>query len=249
MRALLALSFFLAFAAANAPQPAALVADERLILIPIDSRPAAGQFPDMIAAMADVETRQPPAALLGHFTKPGNPEAILNWLENEDLSTTTAIIASTDMVAYGGLIESRLNRVTQDLALKRLSRFVKIRQKWPHLKIYGFSAVMRITPTATNAASPWRMSIAKLEELRNYYRTTADRKVLAHIEALKLKVPPAELESYRNARRRDHEVQRKLVRMTGEGAFDYTLIGQDDARPYGPHVPETLELAELIRKV
>src|SRR5687767_10443275 len=169
MRSLFALSIFLAGIAANAPQPMGVVSAESILLIPIDSRPAAGQFPEMIAAMADVELRQPPAHLLGHFTKPGDPEAILGWIERQDLSRVTAVIVSTDMIAYGGLIESRLNRVTKGLALKRLNRFVKIRTKWPHLKIYGFSAVMRITPTATKAASPWRMVIAKLEEFRDKF--------------------------------------------------------------------------------
>ena len=100
---------------------AAFAKAERILLIPLDSRPAAGQFAQMIGNMAGAEVRLPPYNLLGRFTQPGNPEEILDWLQQQDFSDVSAVIVSTDMIAYGGLIASRINDVTEAEATVRLN--------------------------------------------------------------------------------------------------------------------------------
>src|SRR5438270_2845513 len=68
---------------------------ERILLVPLDSRPAAGQFAQMIGHMANVEIVEPPLELLGRFTTPGKPEAILQWLKKQSYTDVTAVILST----------------------------------------------------------------------------------------------------------------------------------------------------------
>ncbi|MBI3721910.1 MAG: DUF4127 family protein, partial [Fimbriimonas ginsengisoli] len=86
IRPALALALALAGAMARA---------ERILLIPLDSRPAAGQFAQMIARIAAVDMRMPPYGALGRFTRAGNPDTILTWLAHQDFSDVTAVIAST----------------------------------------------------------------------------------------------------------------------------------------------------------
>ncbi|MFQ3587915.1 MAG: DUF4127 family protein, partial [Fimbriimonadaceae bacterium] len=70
---------------------------DRVILIPLDSRPAAGHFAQMIARMAGVEVSMPPYELLGRFTQPGKPDEILTWLRDQDFGDVVAVVLSTDI--------------------------------------------------------------------------------------------------------------------------------------------------------
>jgi hypothetical protein len=92
----------------------------RILLIPLDSRPAAGQFAQMIGAMNNTTVEIPPLDLLGKFTVPGDVDKIYEWLESQNLDDVSAIIVSGDMLAYGGLIASRVNDVDAYTGVRRL---------------------------------------------------------------------------------------------------------------------------------
>src|SRR5689334_13056928 len=87
---------------------ASLAQASRIILVPLDNRPAAGQFAQMIGDIDGAQVQMPPYQLLGRYTSAGNPDAILAWLNAQDMSDVSSIIVSADMIAYGGLIASRV---------------------------------------------------------------------------------------------------------------------------------------------
>src|SRR5580658_7718435 len=89
---------------------------DRIILVPLDTRPAAGQFAQMIARIAGEDLRMPPYKTLGRFTTPGSPEGILAWLREQDLNHVETLIVSADMICYGGLIASRADDVSEAIA-------------------------------------------------------------------------------------------------------------------------------------
>lgn len=220
------------------------VALKRFVLVPLDDRPATTQFAQMIGDMAGVVVDTPPTEMLGHFTQPGKPEAIMDWLR-EHLSEYDGLVVDTDMIAYGGLIASRTSRSSFQLALNRLREFAKIRQEFPKLKVYGFSAVMRLAPTATKDTKAWRMNLAKFVELKELYRLQPDAKTLASLQSLRKKIPEGEIERYYAIRDRDHRIQQEILKMTSSGGFDSVSFGQDDAKPMGPHVAETRRLRKI----
>lgn len=218
----------------------------RILLVPVDDRPAAGQFAQMIAQMASVTVDLPPAESLGRFTAPGDPEAILDWLETQDLANVDALVISADMIGYGGLIASRANDVTAAEAIARLRRLTEIKRQNPALKLYVFTAVMRLAPTATRATAGWRLQLARYMEMRDQQRREPSADLRRRMEALLTRIPPLELQRYEAARARNVEVQRELIRVAARGGIDYLLIGQDDAKPYGPHVPERDRLRRMV---
>lgn len=218
---------------------------ERILLVPLDSRPAAGQFAQMIGHMANVDVIMPPYETLGRFVQPGNPEAILDWLESQDYTDISSVIVNTDMIAYGGLIASRTIDTPLETALGRLKRLIAIRTRFPKTKFYIFSAIMRIAPTATRATAAWRLQLAKLGELRDMYRRQPTADLKKRIENLVAKIPAIELDRYDDARARNVEFMRELVKTIARRQFDYLVFGQDDAKPYGPHVAETERLKKL----
>src|ERR1039457_190873 len=85
----------------------AVGAPVRIAFIPMDDRPATAQFPQATAAICGVHLEMPPPQLLGHFTKPGDADAIGQWLLSLDTQGLSAVVVSSDMLAYGGLVASR----------------------------------------------------------------------------------------------------------------------------------------------
>lgn len=244
MRARIAVGWVLA--AALAPQ---LARADRILLIPLDSRPAAGQFAQMIGQMAAVDVVLPPLELLGRFTTSGQPERILQWLRQQDFSDVSAVVLSTDMIAYGGLIASRTDQATLEQATLRIRELVEIRRTKPNVRFYGFTAVTRLTPTATKATAGWRLQLGRYAEIKERYRQGPTPALLQSMRNLLAKIPPLEIQRYDAVRERNHELQKFLLRLTAQGAFDYMVFGQDDAQPMGPHVPETARLRALVTQL
>ncbi len=233
-------------AAAGAP---GLSAAERILLIPLDSRPAAGHFAQMIGAMSGVDVELPPVELLGRFTTPGQPEKLLEWLKAQDYSDVTAVVASIDMLAFGGLIASRTDQASLDQATQRVKAVVDFRKTLPNVRFYGFTAITRLTPTATKSTAAWRLQLGRYAEIKERYRQAPTPALLQSMRNLLAKIPPLEIQRYDAVRERNHELQKTLLRLTAQGAFDYMVFGQDDAQPFGPHIPETQRLRALTTQL
>lgn len=221
---------------------------QKALLVPLDDRPAATQFAQMIGYFAGVTVDTPPGDLLGHFTQPGKCEQINAWLE-KNLKNYDALIVDTDMIAYGGLIASRTDKTSFALAVKRIREFWRIRKSCPNLQVYGFSAVMRLAPTATNNSKAWRTNLAKYAELKEVVAKSSDPKQKASLLALEKKIPSAEIERYYSVRQRNNKIQQELLRMTQAGAFTVLALGQDDAKPTGPNVQESIRLREMAKNL
>jgi hypothetical protein len=219
---------------------------EKILLVPLDSRPAAGQFAQMIGRVGGAEIIEPPYETLGRFTSPGSPEAILSWLEDYDYKDVGSVIVSTDMIAYGGLIASRTLDTSYDVALQRIKRLEALRNAHKDVRFYGFSAIMRLYPTATKATARWRLSLGQYAQLRERYQRLGTTSVLTSLKAIEAKIPPMEVAKYEATRSRDLMIQEALLRLTSRGLFDYIILGQDDAQPFGPHVPETNHLRVVV---
>ncbi len=219
---------------------------KRILLIPLDSRPAAGQFAQMIGAMNDTEVDMPPADDLGKFTTPADVEKVFQWIEKQDLKDVSTIIVSSDMIAYGGLIASRVNEVDSATAIRRLQRLIDYRKKGPAgIRMYVYASTMRLTPTATKAASSYRLNLAKYEEMKDRFERTGDKTLPPKLANLKKMVPQVEIMKYERTRRRNYEVQSALLRMAIGKEIDFLIMGQDDAKPDGPHIQENIKLKRL----
>lgn len=200
----------------------------------------------MIAAMNDTKVDVPPIELLGKFTVPGDVDKIFEWLEAQRLDDVGTIIVSTDMLAYGGLIASRVNDVDASTAIKRLQRLMDFRKKAPEgIKMYLYAATMRLTPTATKAAASYRLNLAKYEEMKDRFERTGDKALPPKLANLRKMVPPVEILRYERTRRRNFEVQAALLRMAIGKEIDFLIMGQDDAKPDGPQIQENAKLKKL----
>ena len=68
-----------------------------VVVVPLDDRPVTAQLPRLLGAIAGVRVAEPPAALLGRYLVPGDPDAVLRWLRADAPPDARAYIVSTDM--------------------------------------------------------------------------------------------------------------------------------------------------------
>ncbi|BCS35405.1 hypothetical protein TBR22_A46320 [Luteitalea sp. TBR-22] len=207
----------------------------RIALVPLDDRPVCLQYPQMMAPLAYAEVVAPPIGTLGRFTTPGDTVAVARWLRAQDWSRVDALIVSIDMLAYGGLVASRVHGVDEPTALARLAVLDEIARAHPDLPVYAFSTLMRLAPTADGLNEAYREKLARWAEVSADPRSPAERDEVAALESA---VPAAALADYRRARARNRAVNLASVQRTASGVIDYLVVSQDDAKPRGVHLAD-----------
>ena len=223
-----------------------------LVLVPIDDRPAVGQFAQMIGAVADYDVEMPPQEMLGNFTTPGRPEAIADWLLSPaagERPVPAALLVSVDMIAYGGLVASRTHAVPVDEARRRLDLFGRLRKRYPGVPIYAFSVIMRVAPTASRTTAAIHDGLARWAELKDRAPKTGDAALTAELEALTRQLGPAVLADYLAARQRNLEINLDALALRQAGVIDELILLQDDARTYGLHRQDQAVLRARLAKL
>ncbi len=129
------LSLLLAPALAQRQRPKILPPQQqqfagRLLLIPSDARPVSWKLPRLIARIADHELVYPSRDLLGDATTPMQPERVLAWAKEQNLSQFKGAIISLDAL---------LKNATAVQIKERLEFIHWLRQRAPNLPIYGFA--------------------------------------------------------------------------------------------------------------
>jgi len=214
--------------------------DAHIILIPLDDRPPCLQFPTKMGLIGNVEVVSPPKNLLGSFTQSADPDKIVSWIKQQDLSHTDAIIVSLDMLVYGGLVSSRVSKITESEAAKRFEILKEIRLNNPKIRIYGSSILMRLAPTADGKNEAWREKVNKWASLPH------DEKSKAEILKLEKEIPSEVLAEYKKTRARNFIVNGFALDLVKTNIVDYLILGQDDARPKGIHSTERDSLQKMV---
>jgi hypothetical protein len=219
----------------------------RILLIPLDDRPPCLQFPVMMGLIGNAEVVTPPRALLGRFLEPGQPQQIEAWLRGQELHRFDAAIISVDMLAYGGLVNSRIHRTPLSVALKRLDVARWLRRRAPHLPIYGSSVIMRLAPTADGRNEAYRERLARWAEISPAAAQTATQR--EEVAQLEREIPQEALADYKRARARNLAVNRAALALVRQRVFDYLILSQDDAKPRGVHIRDRERLVEEVTRL
>jgi Protein of unknown function (DUF4127) len=203
-----------------------------ILLIPLDDRPPCLQFVAKMGLIGDAQLITPPRELLGRFTQYGQCDAIIAWLNKQDLSQFDAAIISMDMLAYGGLVASRVYETVFEKALRSVEIVKKIKQNYPKLPIYGSSALMRLAPTATGNNEAYREKLAHWAEYSPYLENKGI------VEQLEKEIPSETISNYVTTRERNVKINQKAIELVKENVFDFLILSQDDAKPKGIHIKD-----------
>lgn len=230
---------------------AALAAQRPIAYVPLDDRPVTRQLPQMLGAIAGRTVIEPPASLLGNYLTPGNPDAIVTWLNGTAAQKGGAFVVSTDMLAYGSLVASRIPGTTYDAAYSRLRSLQQLRRQRPHAFIAGFGTIMRLAPTGVPATGDSATYFAAypvwtyLQAYANLHDPPLPSEI-AQANDLRAKIRETTLQAYLDTRQRNYGTNLRIVALVANGTLDRGVLGQDDAGPIGLHVKEVLALERAV---
>ena len=232
--------------------PGVALAAPHIMLVPIDDRPVTLQLPQMLGAIAGSQVAVPPRAMLGHFLTPGNPQAIAQWLQSSAMQDADAFVLSTDMLAYGGLIASRVPDTPQSVAIDRLRILSRVRAQHRQAWVGVFGTIMRLAPTGVPAIGAARNFFAAypgwdyLQQYANLHDPPLPEEE-ATAEHLRQLIGPKVLAQYLDARGRNRAVDQFALRLTAQGDVNRFVLGQDDAGPVGLHVKDVTALRSDVQ--
>lgn len=232
------------------PLPA-LARERPIAYVPIDDRPVTQQLPQMLGALAGRAVIEPPAALVGSYLTFGQPDAIVSWLNGEAAREGGAFVVSTDMLAYGGLVASRVPGTSYEDAYFRLRSLRQLRRQQPRAWIAGFGTIMRLAPTGVPAIGDAASFFAAypawsyLQQYANLHDPPlpSEEARAAHLRAL---IGDATLDAYLQTRARDYGTDMYVIRLVADKTLDRAVLGQDDAGPVGLHVKEVHALQNAV---
>lgn len=222
-----------------------------IAFVPLDDRPVTRQLPQLLGRIAGVPVTEPPLPLLGNYLDFGKPDAIVAWLNGPQSKRAAHFVVSADMLAYGGLIASRVPQTPYENAYFRLRSLQQLRRQHPRAWIGTFGTVMRLGPTGIPAVGKAQTFFAPyptwtyLQEYANLHDPPLPKEEARAAQLLAL-IGEATLQEYLNARYRDYAVDDLLIKMTASGTIDRLALGQDDAGPVGLHVKDVRALQASV---
>lgn len=207
----------------------------RIGLIPLDERPVNTRYPAMIAAIAGVDLVLPPADLLSSFRTPAPCDDLAEWLR-DSADELDALVVSLEMLAYGGLIASRITSEPAEAILPRLNLLRDLRAHAPGLTILGFNLITRISNAnwATEEPPYWATYGTRMYRFSQLIdRQARGEPVEAELAALRTELPAADLHDFLRRRLRNHTINLAALQLAIDGVLDLLVLSSDDTSPYG----------------
>ncbi|MFN2449510.1 MAG: DUF4127 family protein [Candidatus Baltobacteraceae bacterium] len=225
-----------------------------ITFVPLDDRPVTRQLPQMLAQIAGERLIEPPRRLLGNYLSFGKPDAIAAWLNGAQPRASGAFVISTDMLAYGGLVASRVPGVTYADAFYRLGELTHLRARHPHAWIGAFGTVMRLAPTGVpslGSAAQFFAAYPAWDYLQQYANLHDPplRSELALAQQLRSLVGEPLLQAYLQTRARNLSVDLHEIGLARASGLNALALGQDDAGPYGLHLKDVSALQQAAAQM
>jgi hypothetical protein len=205
----------------------------RIGLIPLDERPIHNRFPALVAAGAGAVLVRPPIHLLSQRRRPGNSEALAEWL-HQTAPSLDGLIVSCDQLGYGGMIAARTNHLPPAAVLDRLETLRRLRVAHPQLPIFGFSHIMRMSPGSDLIEEPsyWAEFGSSLYRysllLEAEHSGTATAAEQLEMQQLTAHIPAQVRRDMLVRRLRNQTVNQALLHMLSDEIFDVLTISVDD---------------------
>jgi hypothetical protein len=209
----------------------------RVAFLPVDERPVTRDAFLSLAGLAGAEVATPAREQLGSLKRPADVEALWMWLERAG-ADAECVIASAELLIYGGLVPSRVGAEPLERCLALAGRFAALRGASPGRRIFLSASNLRLPNAADASEEPdyWAVhgrQIFALSFHEDRYEATGDPASRDRAAAARAAVPGPVLDDVRRRRGRNLAVLLRLVELAAAGVFDGLLIGQDDAAEYG----------------
>lgn len=210
-----------------APQP--LPPQDKLLLLPLDSRPPCTTMAQDLGRLASIDVIVPPKELLDNYRTPANRTKLAAWLQN-NLKNAPAAIISSDLLIHGGLLGSRLPLGTPQDGQNFLTLLNSLP---PGGDITVFSIIPRLLVSDSLLPDAWyQWHLMRYSTLRDIVEQFGDYHSTAQLEAIKNKIPAEILQKYNTLYANNDAFNKQLAMLCGSKGY-VLAIGQDDAQPFG----------------
>lgn len=222
--------------------------------IPLDERPCNYNYPqNMTSEWSNIAILVPPKEILGDKKKPADNDALWLWLE-DNIEKCSYMVASVDMIMYGGIVPSRLHSLDTRKCEESLARLESLKERNSSLKIYAFNLIMRVPSYNSSDEEP---------EYYNEYgekifmyswlcdkvdRGHAENHEIARLEAVKKEIPSDVLNDYTNRRKVNSYVNNRVVKMAEDGVIEFLVLPLDDCAEYGFSANEQHKILRYVEK-
>ncbi len=229
-----------------------------ILFVPLDSRPITSvQTVDSVKKLG-YNILTPPKEYLGTKSFNGNPDGFWSWLEDTaktNKNDILAVVLSCDSMIYGSLVASRMHNLSNEILIERVRRFVDFHNKFPNIKIYTYSSIMRTLRFVESGVE--NKNYEKLGDKFFRYTVLLDKKELGlcnydeKLEFAKLRVnlPMEFLNSWMVQRTRNYMVNRQLLVLAKLGYITYLAFGRDDNAPFSQTHRESRKLNEYANAI
>lgn len=231
---------------------------KNILFVPLDNRPITSEQTVDSVAKLGYNVLTPPKEYLGTKSFFGDPDGLWNWLEqttDENRDSIAAIVLSCDSMIYGSLVASRMHDFSNEILTERVRRFVDFHDKFPEIKIYAYSSIMRTLRFVESGVE--NKNYEKLGDKFFRYTVLLDKKELGlcnyneKLEFMKLRVnlPMDLLNNWMVIRTRNFMVNRQLIMLANLGYLSFLGIGRDDNAPFSQTHRESRRLNEYAEKL
>ena len=209
----------------------------RIAFLPLDDRPITRGAFLRLAAAAGIEVVTPPRSMLGARRLPADVEALWAWASGEG-AEADLLIASAELLIYGGLVPSRIGHESLDRCFALAARFAEARRRVPHRRLLVSASNLRLpqTPDASEEPEYWTEygpQIFAYSYHAHRFTQTRDASSQERAAAAEARIPQAVLADVMARRARNLTVLLSLIEQASRGDIDGLLIGQDDSAEYG----------------
>lgn len=209
----------------------------RIAFLPLDDRPITRGAFLQLAAAAALEVVTPPRSMLGARRHPADVEALWTWVGGE-AADADLLIASAELLIYGGLVPSRIGHESLDRCLALTARFAEVRRRAPHRRMLVSASNLRLPQTSDASEEPeyWAEHGPRIFAYSYHadrFAQTRDAESQRLAAAAEAAIPRPVLADVTARRARNLTVLLSLIEQASRADLDGLLIGQDDAAEYG----------------
>lgn len=225
-----------------------------MVFVPLDTRPVCKDYTIATMRAAGWDVLVPPEEMLSSAAHSGEPDSLLEWLE-ENSKQAVAVVASADALVYGGLVDSRTHHTDRTVLQSRVERLVSLKKKSHSPDIYVFVTIMRSPKASAAPVEPvyyaeWGPKLFRQGALLDKEELSGlSRKESKELQELKKTIPRNVVADYYGRRKINMQTTELLLHGIESGGFNYLLVGRDDTSPLSQAHREARFMGSLVNEL
>lgn len=227
-----------------------------ILYIPLDERPCNYDYPMRLFQniSEDVNTITIPKELLGYKKQAANITKIKEYIES-NISTINILIYSSEMLAYGGLLPSRIHALTTGIVEKYVSFTKRLKRLNPSIEILASNLIMRTPRYNSGDEEPdyyetYGERISRLGWLKDKRsRESLTQNEEKQLSQLQSEIPDEIINDYESRRKQNVALNQANIYLVDAGVIDSLVIPQDDSAPYGYTAMDQKQVYGLIKRM